>query len=272
MDKTQPQAPEPLNLTTALASMKAINMIFQSQYGNLFEFEPLRISSPFVLTDFVSLENDVIDRTGTKDQLIIDKLKAIGEYAALNIQLFDKIKAKKFEDRQIRCYRVNEKGQAFPANELFADIDLYLSSSDYPQLEDHALINLQVFCKQVHEFIVKCLANPMEAKPRIQPVASEAQKHKAKDEPTTPQIALFFYYLVEGKHIQRPVASDFRIKNFHKENPYDFNCSGQKVYQIFNHPKAYMNERNLSKVISMLAGYPGGKVLAQNDFYSIRAE
>ena len=91
-----------------------------------------------------------------------------------------------------------------------------------------------------------------------------------KDQLTAAQVGLFFHYLAEGKHIQRPEAKDFRIEEIHKKPPYYFNLSGNTVYKYFIHPE--LEPRNFAVVIPMLEKYEVGKKLAQNDEYSKNIE
>jgi hypothetical protein len=105
------------------------------------------------------------------------------------------------------------------------------------------------------------------------------QQPKDKNKPTTSQIALFFYYLVISKDITPPPGRMFfKLDEKHKQPPYNFDASGQKVYWFFNILRGskskkvsvddVMTIKNLKAVIPMLKKYPVAQGKAKNDLYS----
>ena len=267
--------PEPLTIETALFSLLGIKKIFQDQKGFYQEYRPIIISCPFKMLDNFGFEKDVYKFLAINKQGTLKKLKVIEKWAAWNMDFYDKhIRDKEFENPEPweKYYTFCDDqlyGTGFSSVNGFPIAEEIVRHPDNKQTREYfTLFLFYDFCKDVHKFTNDFLPEPNEPEAQVN---TELQP-KDKDKPTTPQIALFFYYLAEGKHITRPVPADFRIRNIHKMKPYNFDCSGIKVNQIFAHPHKYMNKRNLSKVISMLANYPAGRGLAQNDFYSIQAE
>jgi hypothetical protein len=256
----QPTPPESLNYLTALQSMKAIrNIVEELSYFNCFFW--IHVEGPFRLIDFSSLERS-IHQAGTTDQVIKDKLVEIHQWAGGNIAIYNRNKDQQAESGMIdKYYRIDKEGHAIRLNSLnsIKAFGYKFERQDYCPLSE-----LLDFCQQVYDFTGQCISHPFTSKlpsPKIDRI-----------KPTTAQVALFFYYLAKGKHIAYPGKGSFIREELHTQSPYNFKCSGNKVYQIFIRPGNQMNKKNLSAVIPMLRNYAAAKGLAQNDLYDLLAE
>lgn len=253
--------PEPLTLSTALSSMKAINMIFQNQRASLYQFDPVRISSPFLLTDLKSFKDDVHTAIRANDILIQNDLKAIGEMAANNIQLFGKISERKYEDRKDKHYTVNKDGIALP---VFTTDDSRVPNEDYPQVHQFPLSALHRFCIQVQKFTTDCLAYPMEAKGMTQIISArqlnQPQQPMVQEEPTNPVKALFCFFLIQFEGVPKPKKKDF--PNFIER--YNFKYTSMDIYNLYyplfnkkpSNNTGIKNIKNLKAVVNLLIPYP----------------
>ncbi len=269
--------PEPLTLQTALFSLEGIRKIFTDQKGFYQKFEPIIISCPFAMLDNTGLEKDVYKLMAIDKQGIFKKLKVIHEWADGNMKFYEQhIRGREFENPEPweKYYSFcNDQvyGTGFMSANGFPIAEEIVKHPDNKQSREYpTLYWFYDFCKNVHKFTSDFLSETVEPDQPTAQVNTEQQLKSLKEKTTAAQIGLFFYYLAEGKHIARPVASDFRNKNFHKEEPYNFNKSGNTVYGYFIHPQ--ITKPNLAAIIPMLEKYPAGKKLAQQDEYSLNIE
>lgn len=277
MDKTQPQAPEPLNYLTALSSMKAIRRILNDQavwYSNILWFY---VEAPFKVIDFHSFERS-LNETGTIDQVIISKLKKIQESAAGNIKVYQGIESRNLEGDEARYYHIEANGDAYPVksekgiNEFGSRYKIQLYCSMYLFYE---------FCLQVQDKAVECLTYPFAPKlPMTQEISvqqlNQSQERMVQEEPTNPVKALFFYYLVRYKVIPKPKKQEFT----NLAEKYHFLNVSIDVYNIWSKlinkkpsdfPKNIRNVKNLKSVIVLLEPYPRALRAADNELLELQA-
>jgi len=200
--------PEPLTLLTTLDSVKNIRQILMDQRNTYFQYDPIWVSSPYKLTDFVSFQTDVFNRTGTKDKWVRDTLESIQKWALGNLQVYEKIKSKSFEGTGVKCYLVTNQHQLAPAFDIKTDEGIntmaysFVWHDDNQQRQDFMLFDFVYFCQQLNDFILKYIDTEFEPKPIIRQPITEPQpkdQQKVKPQPTAAQIALFFHYLVSAR-------------------------------------------------------------------------
>jgi hypothetical protein len=101
---------------------------------------------------------------------------------------------------------------------------------------------------------------------------ARSNSKKTSNDPTTGQVALFFYYLIEGK-VESPVKSEweallkkYKFKNSYL-NVYLHYCRIGKGNDGKGKIPDPMNLKNLSIISCLLKKYPAAKKLAEKDYY-----
>jgi hypothetical protein len=281
MSKTQLKESESLN--KALIAMEAINKIFWDHlfYGNknapegekgLLKFDSVVVFSPFKLMDLEHLKNAVQTCQDEKILLpIVEKIKAL---ARQSLTLYNEFEGKQTLNRKI-YYKIHDgKINRVPIKTL-ERLDFIDKHQDKQVFNFGWEWEFKDYCEGVNKFVSDVLeAYRRKIQDRL------IKKPKATTEPTAAQIALFFYYLGICKDITPPPGRKFFFtEEKHKEPPYNFDVSGQKVYLFYLALTGSKNKtvtlddvltiQNLKAVIPMLKKYPVAQSKAKDDYYDI---
>ncbi len=148
--------PEKLTLVTGLISLKAINRIFRDQLQQWFSFSPIIVNAPFDLVNFASLMECIISKGITSPE-IKASLEFLLSEATGNIGLYEKIQDNVYDSKQPKYYFVDSKGDTYAVSTPNG-----VKSIEENPYKQYFLLSYQLydFCKQVKDYLVKCLKNP----------------------------------------------------------------------------------------------------------------
>lgn len=141
--------PEPLSIAKALYSLKSINFIFLDQLKQSYAFFPITVSAPIALTDFPSLNADILDK-GTTAPEIKAMLNMLKKAAEDNLAVYKKIEQKNLSTNDSRYYSVDSQFNIYLVN-----TDRGISEIDNnPHKQVFYLAGwLMDFCKTVYDFL-----------------------------------------------------------------------------------------------------------------------
>lgn len=276
--------PEPLSILTALESLKGIRLIFDEQRKFYKRLQPIVISCPFSMLDTEGLKKDVFKALAVDKMAATLKLREIHQLAEGNIQFYEKrIQGKEYDSPEpwevsYLYYSDSAVGAGFRSADGLPMAERIVRHPDNRQTKTYPLLFLFYdFCLTVRKLTNSYLTE--QAKPdQLDIPLKTAPPPKDKDQPTAPQIALFFYYLGISRNIPHPGRKFFVLDEKHKQPPYNFPLSGQKVYLFYNILSGsrskkitidnVMTVKNLKAVIPMLKKFPIAQQKANNDLYS----
>jgi len=145
--------PEKLNLVTGLCSLKAINRIFTDQLQQWFAFSPIIVNAPFDLVNFTSFVESIVAKGITSPE-IKASLDLLLSEATCNISLYEKIQDKVYDSKQSKYYFVDSRGDTYSVSTPYG-----VKSIEENPYKQYFLLSYQLydFCKQVKDYLVKCL-------------------------------------------------------------------------------------------------------------------
>jgi hypothetical protein len=264
---------------TEIAKLQAINKILTDWlfYGgrntptdekDKTRFDQFYLLAPFAITDIEPLTKAIRRHRNNKALLpCLNKLKAIAE---TNLRLYEEGEGKEQVKRTL--YYFEEGG----------GIERAISEDKKQEIEAHKTRQLIQFmfvvggyCREVINYIsepISILKKEKEAS-KLKPLPHEGI--------TVAQIALFFYYLSEGRVLVHDSPRKFfKTEKGHEKPPYNFTgVSSQTIYSAYlilregkhteEEHKAIMNPNNLKAIIPYLKKYPAAHGKAKNDLYSM---
>lgn len=242
--------PEPLTIQTALFSLKGIGNIFKDQRQFYKRFDPIIVSCPFAMLDHVGFEKDVYKYMAINKQGTLKKLKVINEWAAGNMQFYDK----HIRDREFENPELYEKYYSYCDDQLFGTG--FSSANDFPIAEEivrhpknkHSkeyptLFWFYDFCDKVQSFTSDFLSEPAEpdqpaaqVKPEPQPEQGDNPQHPKPKSITGYADKWYALYhmicLTLGKPLPRfESSSKDEIVKYGKEQ---YKTAGEGFYKGFN--------------------------------------